>query len=93
MTASMTTASGAARSDDTPPLVEDWSPQQIAQRLRRDHPANAAMRVSHASIYRDLYMPSRNTFDRSMFHRLRSQRPIRQPRRKTSSHGRGRIRT
>jgi IS30 family transposase len=73
-------------------LVEDWSPQQIAQWLRRDHPADVSMRVSHESIYRDLYMPSRNAFDRSVFHRLRGQRPIRRPRLKASSHGRGRIR-
>ena len=73
-------------------LVEDWSPQQIAQWLRRDHPADVSRRVSHESIYRDLYTPSRNAFDRSMFHRLRSQRPIRRPRLKASSHGRGRIR-
>src|ERR1700719_945885 len=25
------------------------------------------MRISHESIYRDLYIPSRNVFDRSMF--------------------------
>ena len=73
-------------------LVEDWSPQQIAQWLRREHPGDATMWVSHESIYRDLYAQSRKVFDRSMFHRLRSERPIRRPRRKTCSHGRGRIR-
>jgi IS30 family transposase len=50
------------------------------------------MRVSHGSIYRDVYAPSRKVFDTSMFHRLRSDRPIRRPRGKQSSHGRGRIR-
>ena len=35
------------------------------------------MRISHESIYRDLYMPSRKVFDASMFHRLRTDRPIR----------------
>ena len=73
-------------------LVEDWSPQQIAQWLRREHPGDATMWVSHESIYRDLYAQSRKVFDRCMFHRLRSERPIRRPRRKTCSHGRGRIR-
>jgi len=37
-------------------------------------------------------MPSRNVFDASMFHRLRSDRPIRRPRGKRCWHGRGRIR-
>jgi len=40
-------------------LGEDWSPQQIAARLRLQHPDEPALRVSHETIYRDLYMPSR----------------------------------
>ena len=73
-------------------LDEDWSPQQIAQWLRREHPGDAVMRVSHESIYRDVYMPSRKVFDAGMFHRLRSGRSIRRPLGKRSSHGRGQIR-
>ncbi len=73
-------------------LAEDWSPQQIAARLYLQHPDVPALRVSHETIYRDLYMPSRKVFDASMFHRLRTERPIRRPRGKMSSHGRGRIR-
>jgi IS30 family transposase len=73
-------------------LDDDWSPQQIAQWLRREHPGDAAMRVSHESIYRDVYMPSRKVFDASMFHRLRSDRSIRRPRGKRFSYGRGQIR-
>jgi IS30 family transposase len=56
-------------------LDDDWSPQQIAQWLRREHPGDAGMWVSHESIYRDVYMPSRKVFPASMFHRLRSNRP------------------
>jgi IS30 family transposase len=73
-------------------LDDDWSPQQIAQWLRREHPGDADMRVSHESIYRDVYMPSRKAFDASMFHRLRSDRSIRRPLGKRSSCGRGQIR-
>jgi IS30 family transposase len=73
-------------------LDEDWSPQQIAQWLRREHPGDPVMWVSHESIYRDVYMPSRKAFDAGMFHRLRSDRPIRRPLGKRSSHGRGQIR-
>src|SRR5271166_1753188 len=73
-------------------LDDDWSPQQIAQWLRREYLDDAAMRVSHESIYRDVYMPSRKVFDASMFHRLRSERSVRRPRGKKSSHGRGQIR-
>ena len=73
-------------------LDDDWSPQQIAQWLRREFRGDAAMRISHESIYRDLYMPSRKVFDATMFHRLRSRRSIRRPRGKKRSHGRGQIR-
>jgi predicted ATPase/DNA-binding CsgD family transcriptional regulator len=73
-------------------LDDDWSPQQIAQWLRREFGGDAAMQISHESIYRDLYMPSRKVFDASMFHRLRSDRSIRRPRGKKRSHGRGQIR-
>jgi IS30 family transposase len=73
-------------------LDDDWSPQQIAQWLRQEFRGDAAMRISHESIYRDLYMPSRKVFDASMFHRLRSERSIRRPRGKKRSHGRGQIR-
>jgi IS30 family transposase len=73
-------------------LNDDWSPQQIAQWLRREHPDDPAMWVSHESIYRDVYIPSRKAFDASMFHRLRSDRPIRRPLGKRCSYGRGQIR-
>jgi transposase, IS30 family len=73
-------------------LEDDWSPQQIAQWLRREHPSDPALWVSHESIYRDVYMPSRKAFDASMFHRLRSGRSIRRRLGKRSSYGRGQIR-
>ncbi len=34
-------------------LDDDWSPQQIAQWLRREYLDDAAMQISHESIYRD----------------------------------------
>jgi IS30 family transposase len=73
-------------------LVADWSPQQIAARLRLAHPEDPGSRVCHETIYRDLYVPSRKVFEATMFHRLRSERAIRRPRGEVSSHGRGRIR-
>jgi IS30 family transposase len=36
-------------------LAKDWSPQQIAGRLRRDHPRSADMRISAETIYRWVY--------------------------------------
>ena len=76
-------------------LVEDWSPEQIARWLRRAYPSDSARWVSHETIYRDVYTPSRNVFDAKIFHHLRTRRPIRQPRRARPrcAHGRGRIRS
>ena len=36
-------------------LARDWSPEQIAGRLRRDHPRSAGMRISAETIYRWVY--------------------------------------
>ncbi len=36
-------------------LGRDWSPEQIAGRLRRDHPSDGRMRVSHETIYQWVY--------------------------------------
>ncbi len=36
-------------------LRSDWSPEQIAGRLRRDYPCDAGMRVSPETIYRWIY--------------------------------------
>ncbi|MFC6423968.1 helix-turn-helix domain-containing protein [Oerskovia paurometabola] len=42
-------------------LELDWSPQQIAAWLRREHPGEPSMWVSHETIYRAVYLPrSRN---------------------------------
>jgi IS30 family transposase len=42
---------------------------------------------THETIYRDVYTPSRKVFDASMFHHLRTDRPIRRPRRKSAQVG------
>lgn len=76
----------------TEKLHEQWSPQQISVWLRREYPADPHMWVSHETIYRCLYIPSRKVFDSNVFHELRTDRPIRRPRGKKRSHGRGRIR-
>jgi IS30 family transposase len=45
-------------------LAERWSPEQIAARLVVDFPDDAEMRVSHETIYRSLYVPSRGALRR-----------------------------
>ena len=37
-------------------LKVQWSPEEIAQRIRRDYPDDERMRISHETIYRWIYM-------------------------------------
>jgi transposase, IS30 family len=40
-------------------LREKWSPKQISERLREDHPDDPEMHVSHETIYDCLYLQAR----------------------------------
>ena len=40
-------------------FAEKWSPRQIGERLRVDHPDDPEMRVSHETIYECLYLQAR----------------------------------
>ena len=64
-----------------------WSPQQIAERLRLDHPDDTKMRISHEAIYQALYIQGRGALKRELTQCLRSGRALRVPRART--HGRG----
>lgn len=66
-----------------------WSPQQVAQRLRLDHPDDPEMRVSHETIYQSLYVQGRGELRRELARCLRSGRTARRAR--GTVDGRGRI--
>lgn len=40
-------------------LKEQWSPEQIANTIRRDHPWNRAMRICHETVYTFIYREKR----------------------------------
>ncbi len=40
-------------------LAARWSPQQISRRLRLDFPDDPAMRLSHETIYKSLFVQSK----------------------------------
>jgi transposase, IS30 family len=61
-------------------LLEGWSPEQISARLRVDHHADEAMRVSHETIYQSLYIQSRGELRRQLTENLRTKRTRRRPR-------------
>ena len=66
-----------------------WSPQQIARRLRDEHPDAPEQWVSHETIYKSLYVQGRGELRRELARCLRSGRA--QRRRPGRSDTRGRI--
>lgn len=55
-------------------LAAWWSPEEISRRLRLEHPDDEAMRVSHETIYRSLYVQGRGELRRELARCLRSGR-------------------
>ncbi len=55
-------------------LQEDCSPQQISGWLSRHYPDEEAMRISHETIYRTLFVQARGALKRELLAHLRSRR-------------------
>lgn len=71
-------------------LMEKLSPEQISRELRQRFPDDAAMQVSHETIYQSLYVQGRGALRRELAVCLRTGRALRRPRRKGQER-RGRI--
>ena len=69
-------------------LAERWSPQQIAHRLRRDHPSDPEMWVSHETIYQSLYVQARAALRKELAAYLRTGRTRRRSPRHRPGEGR-----
>jgi len=73
-------------------LRRNWSPQQIAGWLKRNHPDEEAFWVSHETIYRSLFVQARGVLKKQLIEHLRSHHPIRRSRHATAKADlRGRI--
>jgi len=61
-------------------LKTEWSPEEIAKRLKMDYPDNRSMRISHESIYKHIYCLPRGELKKELMKGLRQERKLRQPR-------------
>jgi IS30 family transposase len=66
-------------------LAKRWSPAEVSARLRRDHPVDQEMRVSHETIYCSLYLQGKGGLKRELVRALRTGRLKRRPRRRGES--------
>jgi len=71
-------------------LEEEYSPEQIAGRLRLEYPSDPEMWVSHETIYQSLFVQGRGGLNKELNKRLRTGRTQRRPR-KGRVEGRGKI--
>ncbi|MFN2243865.1 MAG: IS30 family transposase [Anaerolineae bacterium] len=72
-------------------LQLQWSPQQIAGWLKRQHPDDEHARVSHETIYRSLFIQARGAMKKELLQQPRRTRAMRRSRhrnQKTPDHGR-----
>lgn len=61
-------------------LKLEWSPEEIANRLKTDYSQDKTMRISHESIYQHLYCLPRGELKKELMKGLRQERKMRQPR-------------
>jgi IS30 family transposase len=72
-------------------LAQQWSPEQIAGWLRRQHPTDPDMQLSHETIYRSLFVQTRGVLKKELMAHLRTKRQLRQAKGGVTKSGLGQI--
>ena len=65
-------------------LDDSWSPQQISGWLKVEYFNDRAMRVSHETIYKSLFVQARGVLKKELISRLRTRRMMRRGRTSTT---------
>ena len=68
-------------------LKLQWSPEEIAGRLKRRYPHDENHRVSHETIYRSLFIQARGALKKELIGHLRKTRGMRRSRHHTQKRG------
>ena len=55
-------------------LRQEWSPEEIAKRIKREYPKDATMRISHETIYQHIYCLPRGELKAELMRGLRRER-------------------
>lgn len=61
-------------------LKSEWSPEEIAHRVKLKYPQDTTMRISHETIYQHLYVLPKGELKKELMRGLRQERKMRQPR-------------
>ncbi len=59
-------------------LASKWSPEQVSGWLKQTYPESSALRISHETLYKTLFIQSRGALKKELIRELRTQRVMRQ---------------
>ena len=72
-------------------LALQWSPKQISGWLRREYASDQEMHISYETIYKSLFVQTRNVLKKELMGHLRTRRQLRQAKGGTAKIGLGSI--
>jgi IS30 family transposase len=68
-------------------LLSNWTPEQIAGRIKQDYPNDPIMSISHESIYRYIYTHPQASLNKKLINLLVRKKTRRRPSKKTRGTG------